>query len=276
MANLSLVELQALFNRMVLQGNIPDELADQIIPGGTLTVQNSLLVYERGYHARLTEALGETYEGIWWVLGDEGFFLLAKKYLNAHPSDTYTLSNIGRQLPSFLHSYSETKDFPFLPDLARYEWLFHELFHRQQHPSISPDALQQVLGAGDAALKFGAAVALFEAPYSVYNIWRRKNADPNDRSPIHWDQPQHLLLYKHQQRILVKELEGQEARILGHLLQGKTIEETITEMSRDGDDLSEAMIGPLFQLIFNTGIIQDIRPIENDTINIMNSASSHS
>ena len=46
-----------------------------IRPAGRLkTAASALEVYRRAYVARLTEALGDTYEAVWSVLGDDVFF----------------------------------------------------------------------------------------------------------------------------------------------------------------------------------------------------------
>src|SRR5687768_3042109 len=78
------------------------ELEKSLVAGGRLSLQEALGVYSNGYVARLTEALGEIFEGVWWVLGDSGFFEMCKRYIAATPSKSYNLSDYGDGFPAFL------------------------------------------------------------------------------------------------------------------------------------------------------------------------------
>jgi hypothetical protein len=79
-------------------GAARDEAADvlaAIVPGGTLDAAGALEVYRRGYRARLTEQLGETYPSVWRVVADDDFFELCRAYIAAHPSASYTCRITG-------------------------------------------------------------------------------------------------------------------------------------------------------------------------------------
>ena len=80
------------------------ELVRTVTGGGKLTAAEAVEVYRGGYPARLTEALGETYEICWRVLGDEAFFAAAHDYIARAPSRTHNLSDYGADFPEFLES----------------------------------------------------------------------------------------------------------------------------------------------------------------------------
>ncbi|MFX5734457.1 DNA-binding domain-containing protein, partial [Acinetobacter baumannii] len=84
--------------------------------------------YRRGYRARLTEALGETYEAVWRVLGDEEFFSATRSFIAEEPSRSYNLSDYGQRFPDFLSARYQ-QEAGFLGHLAHLEWAFKSCFH---------------------------------------------------------------------------------------------------------------------------------------------------
>src|SRR5688572_29447575 len=87
---MNLTALQKAFAKAVyLSKKNPEELLHEIIPGGSLDVKGALGVYQNGYPARLTEQLGETFEAVWWVLGDEDFLTVCRTYIAENGSQSY-------------------------------------------------------------------------------------------------------------------------------------------------------------------------------------------
>lgn len=197
--------------------------------GGKLTAAEAVEVYRRGYPARLTEALGETYQGCWRVLGDDDFFAVTRDFIARFPSLTHNLSDYGVAFPEFLESRPESEDLPFVGDLARFEWAFKELFHRAPHVGLSPEALAAA-AKPNGALKFGSAVSFLSLRHRVYDIWRR---DRNDDTPLEekdYMGEQRLILYKTDGNpIFVKELSGPEHAVLTALASGRSLEASLSE-----------------------------------------------
>ena len=103
MSDSPLEALQRRFVRSVTFMTDP-ELVAAVTGGGKLSAAEAVDVYRGGYPARLTDALGETYETCWRVLGDEGFFAAAQTYISRHPSRSHNLSDYGEAFPEFLES----------------------------------------------------------------------------------------------------------------------------------------------------------------------------
>ncbi|MDE2512332.1 MAG: putative DNA-binding domain-containing protein, partial [Elusimicrobia bacterium] len=170
--------LEALQRRFVRSATFvtdPDLVA-AVAGGGKLTAEQAVAVYRDGYPARLTEALGETYEGCWRVLGDAAFMAAAKDFIARTPSRTYNLSDYGEEFPDFLESRSDVEDAPFIGDMARFEWTFKGLFHEKAHP-VLPPAVLAAKARPDAVLILGAAVRLLALRHRVYDIWKRDRSD---------------------------------------------------------------------------------------------------
>ncbi|WP_447968548.1 HvfC/BufC family peptide modification chaperone [Nitrospira sp. M1] len=261
MGTLTLNQYQRLFSHTACRQDheAPDaRLSKAITPGKDLTSHDALDVYRRGYLVRLTEALGETYEAVWWVAGDEEFFRLAKTFIQSYPSQTYNLSTYGAEFADFLEKARPFPDLLFLPDLARFEWLFKNIFHMPQHEPASQETIQAMTQQSNIRFQFGPSVHLFSAPYSIYNIWKLRGTCHDGQPQPDWNIAQHLLLYKKHQQIYVNELQQVEYNLLEHLCTGLSLEEALHHTLNHYPEMSQTEISQLFQVMVHTGMIQHI------------------
>ena len=258
MAKLTLSQFQHLFSQASLRSEetpVDSGLLNGIIPGGSLSSNAALEVYRTGHIVRLTEALGETFEAVWWVSGDENYFRLAKEFLLTHSSVSYNLSDFGQSFPKFLVERQPFSDLPFLADLARFEWVFKEVFHLPPHTSLTPDHFQQHSLSGNLRLSFGPSVRLFQSPHSVYEIWKLRGTIQSSLPETTWNLPQYLLCYKQKQQVYIKHLNQPEYQILEFLLSGCSIDEALSETLQNHPDLGEATVTNLFATLTQTGIL---------------------
>ena len=93
-----------------------------------------LQVYGNAYYARLIECLQDEYPALRHALGEETFEAFAFDYLQHSPSQSYTLTQLGKKFPQFLRE-TRPKDVPpestwpeFLVDLAKLERTYSEIF----------------------------------------------------------------------------------------------------------------------------------------------------
>lgn len=231
------------------------DLVASVTGGGKLTAAQSVAVYRDGYPARLTEALGETFEGCWRVLGDAAFMAAAKDYIARTPSRSYNLSDYGAGFPEFLESRPDAENAPFIGDLARYEWTFMELFHAKPHPVISP-AVLAAQARPDAVLILGSAVKLLSLRHRVYDIWRRDRSDETLLKDSDWEGAERLVLYKKEGNpIFVRLLTAPEHAALTALAAGRPLQDALA--SAEGLDAEGAQA--LFTFIAEAGIVTEAR-----------------
>lgn len=79
-----------------------DRLPEVILPSDALSSSNRLEIYVNAYHARLMECLDEEFAVTRYAVGEELFAALSFGYLQFHPSQSYTLCDLGRGFPQFL------------------------------------------------------------------------------------------------------------------------------------------------------------------------------
>jgi hypothetical protein len=131
---------------------VPERIGEVVTRSRNLTSIERLEIYANAYHARLIECLRQEFPALVVALGEETFDGFAFGYIQAYPSRSYTLGNLGRSFPQFL---SETRPAAegaagpdwadFLIDLARVERTYSEVF---DGPGVEG---QRVLKAGDIA-----------------------------------------------------------------------------------------------------------------------------
>src|SRR5277367_5189091 len=123
-----------------------------IKPNDRLTSFERLEIYNRQYWFRIKDCFYDDYPGLRGILGERRFERLACAYLARHPSQSFTLRNLGRRLVAFLEAeprwIAPLQD-PAL-DMARLEWAHIEAFDNEAVPPLEMDSL---LGADPAKIR---------------------------------------------------------------------------------------------------------------------------
>src|ERR1051326_5290868 len=100
------------------------EADDYILPSRTLSAAERVLIYNGMYLSRFAEALAVDYPGLKYYLGDEDFDALCARYVQKHPSTSYSLNHLGDALPDFLTGFER--------DLARLELAMTLVFDEEE------------------------------------------------------------------------------------------------------------------------------------------------
>jgi hypothetical protein len=110
-----------------------------------LTALERLEIYNRMYWFRLIDCFHDDNPGLRAALGDVRFIKLAEAYLQRHPSSSFTLRNLCRNLETFIRKNPRlTKpDTAFALDIARFEWAQTVAFDEAARPVITPDFIAQ-------------------------------------------------------------------------------------------------------------------------------------
>ncbi|HEY5792214.1 MAG TPA: DNA-binding domain-containing protein, partial [Chthoniobacterales bacterium] len=115
------------------------EIAEGFIkPNDRLTSIERLEIYNRQYWFRLLDCLYDDYPGLRAVLGSGRFMRLLRAYLTAHPSESFTLRNLGAGMVAFLRrnpKWTEPHS-ELAVDMARLEWAQIEAFDNPARPPL--------------------------------------------------------------------------------------------------------------------------------------------
>lgn len=173
----TLRELQLDFAAQVYDNEARD--VDTRLRSNGLTAARRLQVYRNNHVSSLTEALRAVYPVLHRLVGEEFFAYLAAHYVRAHPSRSGDLHEFGARMMEFAGSFPGLEAFPYLPDVARLEWNYHEVFHAAEHAPLDITRLAAIEPQQYGELKFRLhpASRLLESPYPVLRIWQVNQPD---------------------------------------------------------------------------------------------------
>lgn len=222
--------------------------------GGRLSSAEAVEVYRRAYPARMSEALGETFEACWRVLGDDEFLAAAAEFARATPSRSHDLGDYGQAFPAFLLARAADHA-PFIADLGRLEWAFKEVFHRAPHAGLSPAALAAA-AKPTSRLVLGGSAELLALGHRVLDLWRRDREDATPVTEADWAGTQKVLLYKKGgSEVWSRELDDASFDALSRLAGGAPLDEALAA----AEGLDEAKAGELFAFLASEGLVEAVK-----------------
>ena len=118
-------------------------LQASLLGSAALSAEQGLAIYHNAYRARLLEALRGDYPAVHGWLGDEEFDALALAYLDAHPSQHFSLRWLGEKLPKFVSSYVVEPQLTPLLELTELEWAFTLAFDAPDAQPLSLDEMSR-------------------------------------------------------------------------------------------------------------------------------------
>ncbi|MBI1349417.1 hypothetical protein GC163_24385 [bacterium] len=133
-----------------------DTLERMVTASKNLSAEERLSIYAHAYHARLIECLGETLPATKRTLGTDAFNGFAFGYLQAYPSNSYTLNHLADRFADYLENTRPEKEggaegtpsWPdFLIDLARLESAVDHVFDGpgiEGHRTLDADTLLDI------------------------------------------------------------------------------------------------------------------------------------
>lgn len=128
-----------------------------------------LAVYRNNIHENCAKALAGAYPIVRKIVGLAFFARLARDYSRAHPSTCGDLNRYGALLPRYVADYAGTRDLPYLPDVARMEWLAHLAYYAADAKLFDFHGLSQ--WPGDPRLQLAASCALLRSDWPLARLW---------------------------------------------------------------------------------------------------------
>lgn len=115
------------------------KVSGYIKPNATLTSFERLEIYNRQYWFRVIDAVSEDFPALSAVVGAKRFEALVVAYLRDNPSTSFTLRNLGKNLPSWLERHPEFtgRRHDLAVDVARVEWACIEAFDEASLPPLT-------------------------------------------------------------------------------------------------------------------------------------------
>jgi len=200
-----------------------------------------MAVYRSNVFGNWAQALAGAYPIVRKIVGKEFFEGLAREYARAHPSASGDLNEYGDELAGFVASFPHTLDLPYLPDVARMEWLAHRAYYAEDAAPFSLGGLD-----GSSRLRLTPPCALLASDWPLARIWTVHQDDYEGEIAVDLTAgPDRILVHRPRWRAQVRSLAPGDYRFLEAASQRRTLGEALeTAVAEDPSfDPSLALAG---------------------------------
>jgi hypothetical protein len=136
-------------------------------------LERSFNVYRNNRVTSLVEALKSTYPAVLILVGEEFFTFAARAFISLLPPRSPVLLTYGAEFGDFLEAFEPASRLPYLPDIARFEWLRVAAYHARDAAPLSIDLLADLPAGILPSLRFQLhpSLALFSSAFPVASLW---------------------------------------------------------------------------------------------------------
>ena len=188
-----------------------------------LTAARHLGIYRQSYIARLRECMKNQFSALAYALGEELFQMFADEYLDAYPSDSYTLNELGRKFPDYLDETRPDKEqeekeswIDFMIELARFEYTLTVIFEGQAEETKPADVT-----APDERLVL---VPLFHLFYHRYPVCQYYLDVTRKKAPeLPFEEDSYSVVIRKNYRLSLLEIKPAQYHFLERLVKGDSI-----------------------------------------------------
>lgn len=173
-------------------------ITEQIISDSKGDSHERMMIYRNAYSLRLIDILYGDFPTIYEILGTDTFIEMARDYLRCYPSTAFTVRHFGQYLAKYLSETKPYSDYPYLWQIADFEWakgtVFDapdtETFTLAQLANITPDEWDT------AVFTFVPAMTRLIYDYNVPQIWQAVEDDRQDSEPVMLDTPMPWVMWR--------------------------------------------------------------------------------
>jgi hypothetical protein len=179
--------------------------------------------YRSNVFGNWAQALAGAYPIVRKIVGVEFFEGLAREYARAHPSLSGDLNEYGAQLAEFVAGFPHTQDLPYLPDVARMEWLAHRAYYAEDTRPFSLEGINE-----SSCLRLTPPCALLASEWPLVRIWTVHQDDYEGQFDVELRAgPDRILVHRPKWRAQVRSLAPGDYRFLDFARQRKTLGEAL-------------------------------------------------
>ena len=134
---MNLPELQQAFQRYLLDRDGP--VRTEIVSTAAADAETRLGIYFEAYRLRLLEVLEGDFTALRAFVGAERFAEIGRAYIDACPSDHFSVRYFGRRMRRFLANTPPYRDEPLLAELAAFDWALIDAFDAADSAVVGVD-----------------------------------------------------------------------------------------------------------------------------------------
>lgn len=184
----TLFELQQLITQQ-LNHPQPQQPLPALYAPAPLDATERLAIYRRSSTAALLTALQDAYPVCTRIVGADFFRAMALHYIQHTPSRSPSLDDYGADLAAFIAQFPHAQTLPYLADVARLEWAWHNAARGADWQPLDGQALAHISSEDYEHLVFTLPdnSALLASPYPIHTLWMVNQPDYPDEPIVDID-----------------------------------------------------------------------------------------
>ncbi len=162
-----------------------------LIRGGKLSPEKRIEIYRHNVFSTLAGALSDLYPVTEKIVSAPFFRHLAEEFIRVTPSRSGDLNMFGSEWPEFLRVHVEAINLPYLADVAKLEWAWHQAFHAADYVAFDISRFAQVPPDQHAALRFilHPSATFIASAHPIVRIWEVNQSDYSGDMKVDWTLP---------------------------------------------------------------------------------------
>ena len=144
-------------------------------------------VYRNNVYASLIDVLAARFRVTARLVGEAFFRAMARAYVQQEPPSSPVLIRYGAGFADFIAGFPPASPVPYLADIARLEWAWHEAYHAADAEPLPLETLQASADKVEqATLKLHPSLGVVRSDYPLVTIWQlamREGEDEPARLP---------------------------------------------------------------------------------------------
>ena len=252
----SLLETQKQMKERILAHGHAGKVGAFLNKQGGASGEERMAVYADAYVARMMEALSETYEAVKHLLGNEAFVELTESYMEAHPSHSYNLNDVGESMPEHLSLSRFLEKLPFLPDLARLERQVARSFHAFEDAAFEPSKLAGYSEEDWERLRvyFQPSVVVISSCWPVFDVWNARKTPLSELNIVLEGRPQDVLVMRRGLDVVCELVDSAQTELIRALQRGEALGESCARLA-EAEDAGKLPVGEWFSSWASRGLI---------------------
>ena len=196
-----------------------------------------LAIYKNNTFYNLIDALKELYPAVERTIGAKLFTIASREYFLHSPPTSPAMNELGESFPLFLERFPATQSLAYLPDLARFELLYHQSYHSEDSKTAAMEdfAALDISTLASAKLKISPATRLFSSDYAIFDIWKLAINPDTTQNSVNAGIAQHILCLRPELQVDAYLIPEDLFFFLTLLLNGESIGTSI-EIAQQHDD----------------------------------------
>jgi hypothetical protein len=188
--------------------------------------ERGIEVYRNNYRGNLHDTLASAYPVIRQLVGESFFRLLAKRFIEQHPSRSGNLHQYGKEMAEFLAQFENARHLHYLPDMARLEWAYHRAYFADDVAPFDLGRLAAVTPESYVDLRWHLhpSCALITSSFPISAIWQaHQDAVSADFNIDMNNCGEDLLVYRNGLNLEIVSISADGYRWLTQMQQGKAM-----------------------------------------------------